>query len=135
MLLNVRVQFLDDQVRVDVNWAGQHGIYTPPEFICVDEAVKGSKVRRDGLVRLKLVLKSGRVHVLLVYKVSRLFRHAYLGFRLIQEDIVEEGLRAVSVSQGIDTDDKRSWKAQLALHGLLDDMLLDAIADHCTAAP
>ena len=71
------------------------------------------------------------MHVLLVYKVSRLFRHAFRGFQMIQEEIVEEGLRAVSVSQGIDTGDKKMWKAQLAMHGLLDDMLLDAIADHC----
>jgi DNA invertase Pin-like site-specific DNA recombinase len=121
----------DDQVRATVTWAAQHRVYAPPEFLCVDEAVKGRRVRRDGLDRLRRILKSRRADVLLVYKVSRLFRQAFRGFQLVQEEVVEEGLRAVSTSQGIDTDDKRTWKAQLTLHGLLDDLLLDAIADHC----
>jgi DNA invertase Pin-like site-specific DNA recombinase len=119
-----------DQVRANVTYAGQHGMYVPPEFLCVDEAVKGRRVRRDGLDRLKAILRSRQATVLLVFKVSRLFRQAYLGYQLVQQEIVEEGLRAISTSQGIDTEDKKVWKAQLQLHGLLDDLLLDAIADH-----
>jgi DNA invertase Pin-like site-specific DNA recombinase len=119
-----------DQVRACVVYAASHGMYVPPELICADEGVKGRKIRRDGLDRLKAILKSRQATVLLVYKVSRLFRQANMGFQLVQQEVVEEGLRAVSVSQGIDTADEKSWKAQLQLHGLLDDLLLDAIADH-----
>jgi site-specific DNA recombinase len=126
-----RQHSIDDQVRAVVLFAGREGMYVPPELICVDEAAKGRRVRRDGLDRLKAILKSRRAKVLLVFKVSRLFRQASKGFDLIQQEVVEEGLRAVSVSQGIDTAEKRSWKSQLQLHGLMDDMLLDAIADHC----
>lgn len=43
----------DDQVRECIVWAAQHGIYVPPELICVDEAVKGKRIRRDGLDRMK----------------------------------------------------------------------------------
>jgi DNA invertase Pin-like site-specific DNA recombinase len=119
-----------DQVRANVLFAASNGMYTPPELICVDEGAKGRRVRRDGLQRLKQVLRARMASVLLVYKASRLFRQAYQGYQLIDQEVVEEGLRAVSVSQGIDTQDKKVWKAQIQLYGLLDDLLLDAIADH-----
>jgi DNA invertase Pin-like site-specific DNA recombinase len=123
----------EDQVRECLVWAAGHGMYVPPELISIDEATKGHRIRRDGLARLKEILRRRHASVLLVFKASRLFRQAFKGYQLIHEEVVEEGLRAVSVSQGIDTDDERSWKAQLQLHGLLDDLLLDAIADHSRA--
>ncbi|MDM4015110.1 recombinase family protein [Roseiconus lacunae] len=119
-----------DQIRECVIWAAKNGIFVPPCFISVDEGVKGSKSRRVGLNRTRQIFSSRKARVLLVYKASRLFRSAGKGYQLIQEEVVEEGLRAVSVSQGIDTDDKKSWKLQLQIHGLMDEMLLDVIADH-----
>jgi site-specific DNA recombinase len=47
--------------------------------------------------------------------------------------VVEEGLRAISTSQGIDTRDEKTWKALMYLHGMMDDILLDTIGDHCRA--
>ncbi len=118
------------QVRENVVFAGSHRIYVPPEFVCVDEAVSGRKSRRDGLTRMTKLLKAKLVRVLLVFKVSRLFRVAYLGFKFFQEEIVEEDLRAISTSQGIDTADTKSWKHLAYLHGIMDEMLVGAIADH-----
>ncbi len=123
----------EDQIRECVIWAARNGILVPPELISVDEAVTGRQLRRDGLERMKQILRGRYASVLLVFKASRLFRQAFKGYQLIQEEVVEEGLRAVSVSQGIDTADKKSWKIQLQTHGLLDDLLLDAIADHVRA--
>ncbi|TWU40059.1 hypothetical protein Q31b_34030 [Novipirellula aureliae] len=120
----------DDQVRECIQWAAKNSIYVPPELISVDEAAKGRSVRREGLNRTKTILNKHLAKVLLVFKASRLFRQAGKGFQFINEEVVEEGLRAVSVSQGIDTGDRKTWKLQLQIHGLMDDMLLDAIADH-----
>jgi DNA invertase Pin-like site-specific DNA recombinase len=119
-----------DQVRVNVLFAASNRMYVPPELLCVDEAEKGRRIRRDGLQRLKEILAARLATVMLVFKASRLFRQAYQGYQLIEQEVVEEGLRAVSVSQGIDTQDKKVWKAQIQLYGMLDDLLLDAIADH-----
>ena len=118
------------QVRDNVQYAAGHQIYVPPEFVCVDEAVSGRKARRDGLTRMTALLQAKLVRVLLVFKVSRLFRVAYLGFKFFQEEIVEENLRAISISQGIDTADHKAWKQLAYLHGIMDEMLLGAIADH-----
>lgn len=120
----------DDQVRENIQWASKNRIYVPPEFISVDEGAKGKSVRRVGLARTKAILSTRSARVLLVYKASRLFRQAGKGFQFINEEVVEEGLRAVSVSQGIDTNDRKTWKLQLQVHGIMDDMLLDTIADH-----
>lgn len=123
----------EDQVRECVIWAAQNGFYVPPEFVSVDESIKGKRIRRDGLSRMKQILQSQQVSALLVFKVSRLFRQPFQGYQLVQQEVVEEGLRAVSVSQGIDTNDKKGWKIQLQVHGIMDDLLLDAIADHVRA--
>jgi site-specific DNA recombinase len=119
-----------DQVRDCVTFAAWHKQYPAPEFICVDEATSGRKDRRNGLERVKLILEDRLAHTLLVFKVSRLFRVAYKGFAFFQEQIVDKGLRAVSVSQGIDTTNDKIWKGLAYLHGLMDEMLLDTIADH-----
>ncbi len=120
----------DDQVRECIHWAAKNRIYVPPELISVDEGVKGKRTRRAGLDRTKAILGQRLAKVLLVYKASRLFRQAGKGYQFINEEVVEEGLRAVSTSQGIDTNDRKTWKLQLQIHGIMDDMLLDAIADH-----
>jgi DNA invertase Pin-like site-specific DNA recombinase len=113
-----------------VRFAPSKGIYVPPEYVCVDEAVTGRKMRRVGLDRVKYILKNKMAEVLLVFKMSRLFRSSYQGTKFINEDVVEEGLRAISVTQNIDTDDEKTWKSQIGLHGIMDEMLLGAIADH-----
>ncbi len=113
-----------------VRFAPSKGIYVPPEYVCVDEAVTGRKMRRVGLDRVKYILKNRMAQVLLVFKMSRLFRSSYQGTKFINEDVVEEGLRAISVTQNIDTADEKTWKSQIGLHGIMDEMLLGAIADH-----
>lgn len=118
------------QVRECVEWAARNGLYPPPELVCVDEAVTGKKADRDGLNRMKKLLAGKRAAVLLVYKISRLFRVAHLGYQFFQEHLVEEGLRGVAVSQSIDTADERVWKPMAYLHGIIDELVLTAIADH-----
>lgn len=118
------------QVEECIRFAADNGFYVPPEFICVDEGVSGRKSRRAGLDRMRMILKQKLVRALLVYKVSRLFRQAYKGFQFFQEGIVEEGLRAISVSQNIDTAEERTWKQLAYLHGIMDEMLITTIGDH-----
>ena len=121
------------QVQHNVEYAARNKMYVPPEYICVDEAEKGRRVRRDGLERAKFILENRWAQTLLVFKVSRLLRTGYKSFQFINEEVVEEGLRAVSTSQGINTRDAKTWKALMYLHGMMDEMLLDTIADHCRA--
>jgi len=120
----------DAQVRDNLTWAAQHGFYVPPEFVCVDEGGSGRKVRREGLNKAKQILKEKLATTLIVFKVSRLFRSAYRGFQFFQEEVVDEGRRGVSISQGIDTADHKTWKQLMYMHGIMDEMLLTTIAEH-----
>src|SRR5437879_2634009 len=56
------------QVQECVVFAAWHNMYPAPELICVDEAVSGRKARRDGLDRVKLILKHRLAQTLLVFK-------------------------------------------------------------------
>ena len=120
----------EDQVRACVTYAATHGIYVPPECLCVDEATKGRKTRREGLDRAKALLAYKYAKVLLVFKLSRLFRQAYKGVQFFREQLVDERLRGISVSEGVDTADQKSWRLQVALRGAMDEELLFAISDH-----
>ncbi len=122
-----------DQVRTSVHHAATKGIYCPPEFVCVDEAQRGYRARREGLDRMLLILKNRYATVLLVFKASRLYRQAFKGYQLIQQEVVEEGLRAISVTQGIDTADTKAWRMLFQVHGIVDDMVIEATADHVRA--
>lgn len=120
----------EDQVRSTVEFAARNKVYVPPEFLCVDEAAKGRKQERDGFERLKVVLKTGLVTCLLIFKLSRLFRLAYKAVQFINEEVFEEGIRAVAVTQSIDTANEKAWRLQVSLHGTMDEELLTAIGDH-----
>jgi hypothetical protein len=52
------------QVQHNVEYAAWHRFYPPPEFVCVDEAVKGRRVRRDGLDRVEAILSARKAKVL-----------------------------------------------------------------------
>lgn len=122
-----------DQIRTCVQYGAQHGIYTPPEFIYSDEAVRGYKNRRQGLVSLLETLQSGQVQVVMVFKLSRLFRQAFKGYQWVQQEVVEMGLRAISVTQSIDTANSKVWKTLMQIHGMADDMMIEATSDHVRA--
>ena len=122
-----------DQVRTCVEYAAGKRIYCPPELVSIDEAQRGYRARRDGLNRMLSILKNRDATVLLVFKASRLYRQAFKGYQLIQQEVVEEGLRAISVTQGIDTADTKAWKMLFQVHGIVDDMVVEATADHVRA--
>ncbi|MEQ8786072.1 MAG: recombinase family protein [Pirellulaceae bacterium] len=121
----------EDQLRANVVYAAQNGMYIPPEYVCVDKAVTGRRLRRVGLDRAKHILTERLASVLLVFTLSRLFRRSYEAYKFVQEEVVENGLRAIAVAQSIDTADERSWKLKFQVHGIMDEMLLEAIAEHC----
>lgn len=122
-----------DQVRTCLQDAAFKRIYCPPELVSIDEAQRGYRARRDGLNRMLSILKHRYATVLLVFKASRLYRQAFKGYQLIQQEVVEEGLRAISVTQGIDTTDTKAWKMLFQVHGIVDDLVVEATADHVRA--
>lgn len=118
-----------DQLRPIAQHAARSRMYLSPHLSCGDRAIKGAKEERPGLDRAKLVLASGLVAVLLVFKLSRLYRLAFRSMAFLRQNVVERGLRAVAVSQGIDTASK-AWRIQSAMYATMDEELATAIGDH-----
>ena len=120
----------EDQVRACVEYAARNGMYCPAELLCTDEAKSGRRTERDGLTRVTYILANRHAQVMLVFKLSRLYRQSYRAIQFIREEIVDAHLRAVAVSQAIDTDDKKTWRLQVGVHSLIDEEFLEAVADH-----
>jgi hypothetical protein len=96
-----------DQARTCIEFAAGNGIYVPPEFICVDEAITGRQSKRPGLDRARHILEQKLATVFLVFSLSRLGRTAHETVRFFQEVLVDKGLRGISVTQSIDTAKKK----------------------------
>jgi site-specific DNA recombinase len=117
-------QFQDsivDQVRSLLEFAVRNRIFVPREFIFVDLAEKGGKERRPGLIQLREALAGCKFKTLLVFSTNRFFRKAYKSIKLVEEEIVERGLRCVFVKSGIDTGDKDRWRLHLQMLSGLDE--------------
>jgi len=123
----------EDQLRENIFAAARLKVFIPPHLICLDEAKKGRSTRRVGLSRLKAILQCGCSLVLVLFKLSRLHRNSYKGYEFIAERVVENGHRVIIFNDGIDSIDKRAWKAQVQLRGILDDMYVDSLIDHVKA--
>lgn len=119
-----------DQLRVCLEFAARNRIYCPPDLLCVDEAVKGRKDTRPALSRCQLILQRRLATVMLIYKLSRLSRKGHQAKRFIEEEVVEAGLRAIAVTQNIDTAADQNWRLMVGIHGAMDEDLLGTIGDH-----
>jgi hypothetical protein len=87
-------------LRENIFSAARLRVFIPPHLICLDEAKKGRSTRRVGLSRLKEILQCLRSLVLVMFKLSRLFRSSYKGYEFITERVVEKGHRAVAFNDG-----------------------------------
>src|SRR5690606_38508485 len=83
-----------------------NGMYAPPELICIDQTKGSTTAMRAGLERSKSILVSRAASVLLAVNTRRLARLTNQAHSFVQQYVVDQGLRAVMVSQGIDTDDE-----------------------------
>jgi DNA invertase Pin-like site-specific DNA recombinase len=130
-------QFQDsiiDQVRALLEFALRNQIFVPREFIFIDLAEKGGKERRPGLTLLRSALAERQFKVLLVFATSRLFRKSYKSVKLVEEEIVERGLRCIFIKSGIDTGDKDRWRLHLQLLASMDEAYSTIYSENIRAA-
>ncbi len=82
-----------------------------------------ARSRRAGLQALEAALDANEIDVLVVFTTSQLYRHMYKSLRLVQEQIVSKGRRAVFVRQGIDTDDTEFWGVMFQFYSMMDERM------------
>lgn len=119
-----------DQVRAIYKQAVAYGVFIPVEFIFYDLGVRGLKDNRLGLNDLRAVMAAKKIEVALFFATNRLYRKMYRSLKFVEEELVERGIRAIFISQGIDTSDEKRWRTTLAYHAMFDEQAGANSADH-----
>lgn len=117
----------DDQIRACVEVAASKGIYVDPELVAIDEAVTGRKSQRVGFEWARELLSETPATVLVTYSTSRLYRRGYMANRFLQEEVVDEGYRAITVAEDLDTDSS-DWDFKSGFYAIRDDQAVKSLA-------
>ena len=125
---------IGDQVRTLCEAAAKQGIHIPREFVFFDMAMAGYKDRRPGLNKLKDLLDTKSVHVLLVFSTNRLYRKTYKALQFVAEEVVERGIRCLLIKSGVDSADAKRWQMLLHVHAMVDEYVVGMYADNVRAA-
>ncbi len=119
---------IDDQLRKCREFAAEKGLEVLESHVYTDEATSGAGTDRPGLMRLTQAAfsKSCPFEILLTDDTSRLFRN--LGESMqFNEQMKFRGIRVVSVSQGIDTQNDEA-DVLFTVHGLVDSLYIKELA-------
>ena len=119
---------IEDQLRKCMEYAEQEEIEVLPQHVYVDEALSGAGADRPGLMKLEKAAAAlpRPFEVLLVDDTSRLFRNLGEQLRFMAQ-MHFIGIRVVSISQGIDTDNADS-DLLFTFHGLVDSIYIKGVA-------
>lgn len=83
-------------------WARDRGLTVAPEHIFVDDGISGARLDRPALNRLRRLIETRAISMVIVYKLDRLARKPYIAYRLIEEWKEKAGLVSVTEAH-IDT--------------------------------
>ena len=100
---NQRPESIADQVASCRRLASERGFEVPDEHVYADEAASGALTDRSGLKALRAAAEQGQFQVVLVDDLSRLARNTLLMLSVLEE-FRFNGVRVVSVADGLDTD-------------------------------
>jgi DNA invertase Pin-like site-specific DNA recombinase len=117
----------DDQLRACLQLAASKNLYCDPEMVGIDEAVSGRKSQRVGFERARTLLADTPATVLVTYSTSRIYRRGYMANRFLQEEIVDEKYRAITVAEDLDTE-KDDWDFKTGFYAIRDDQAIKSLA-------
>jgi site-specific DNA recombinase len=119
---------IDDQLRKCREFAEKNDWEVLEEHVYTDEALSGAGADRPGLARLlEAISRSQRAFdVLLMDDTSRLYRNLGDSMKFV-ERLNFIGIRVVSVSQGIDTQNEQS-DVLMTVHSLVDSLYIKELA-------
>ena len=125
---------ISDQVRKCLEFAQKDGIYVPLENIHYDLATKGMKMNRPGLGKIRELLRTQAIKVLLVFGTNRLARKQFKALQLIEEEVIGNEIDCVFVSQNIDTRKKDNWRLYLSFNSMVDELNVHNYSENIRAA-
>jgi len=119
---NQRPESITDQISACRQLAKEQSITIAEDHIYTDEAQSGARSDRPSLAALLAAGPSGEFDVLLVDDLSRLARDNHLMLSIIAE-LSFEGIRVISVADGLDSTDEESTLA-IQVRGIFNELQL-----------
>ncbi len=119
---NQRPESIDDQVAACRRLAAEQGLTVLEVHIYSDQAQSGARSDREGLSALVEAARAGQFEAVLVDDLSRLARDNYLMLSVLAE-LTFEGVRVVSVADGLDSGDEDSTLA-IQIRGIFNELQL-----------
>jgi DNA invertase Pin-like site-specific DNA recombinase len=119
---NQRKESIEDQISACRRLAAQQGLAVLEDHIYSDQAQSGARSDREGLSALVEAARAGHFEAVLVDDLSRLARDNYLMLSVLAE-LHFEGVRVVSVADGLDSGDEDSTLA-IQIRGIFNELQL-----------
>ena len=119
---NQRPESIADQVASCRRLSSERGFEVSDEHVYADEAASGALIDRSGLKALRAAAEQGQFQVVLVDDLSRLARNTLLMLSVLEE-FRFNGVRVVSVADGLDTDDEES-AVGIQIRGIFNELQL-----------
>jgi site-specific DNA recombinase len=119
---NQRPESIDDQVSACRKLAKLQSLAVSDEHIYADQAQSGARSDRPALAALMTAARAAEFQVVLVDDLSRLARDNHLMLSIIAE-LHFEGIRVISVADGLDSTDEESTLA-IQVRGIFNELQL-----------
>ena len=119
---NQRPESIDDQVSACRKLAKLRSMPISDDHIYADQAQSGARSDRPALSALMASARAGEFDVVLVDDLSRLARDSHLMLSIIAE-LHFEGIRVISVADGLDSTDEESTLA-IQVRGIFNELQL-----------
>jgi len=126
---NQRQESISDQQRRCNDLADTNDHRILPEFEYADEAVSGTKLRRDGLDAMLRDGAAGEFQVLYSYSLSRLARESVITMPILKRLVYAYKIRVISVTEGIDSD-RDNWEVIASVMSLLHERYVKELAEN-----
>jgi site-specific DNA recombinase len=118
---------IGDQQRPCRERAEHDGNHIPDEIQFADEAVSGTKLKRDGFDRMLKAAEEGRFKTLYFFDLSRLARESVITITTLKKLVYVYKVRVVSVSEGIDSANE-GWFTLATILGLQHEQYLKTLS-------
>jgi site-specific DNA recombinase len=127
-------QSIEDQVRVCREWAEKNDVDITEDHVFTDRAVTGKSHRRDGMNKMLSAIQNDEVDVDIDFATNRIYRKTYRSMQFAEEEIGDRRKRCVFVSQNLDTDNEKTWRSQMQLYAMMDELHVQMLGGQVRAA-
>ena len=120
---------IDDQRRKCREAAQRNGHQILADLEFSDEAVSGTKLKRDGLDAMLRAAERGDLQVLYLFSLSRLARESVLTMPMLKRLVHTYGVRVICVSEGLDSE-RDGWELMASTLSVLHEMYIKDLSEN-----